>query len=317
MGLAIIVPSISFEDANLGKVTISGNVPVRVLDINLRNSYVGTEVDLKCSYLPTNTIQRNVIWSIESGSEYASISGSILTINSSAINSPVTIKCTSAENSSISTIKTITLTYYNGEDVPTIYDWLKTDASMASYVNIGKLGRNDKLTIIGKTLGFPSKATGSSAIFGVANKNTKWIYCVFFSFRGDYSTFGVDLGVSSTAYNNTVSSNSQETSIIIDLATGTIQYGDITGNATVDEDIFVNGETNYDCFVFAANRAGEAASFMRNDVYALKEFKIERNNQVIHDFKPASCEDGKGLYDTVTNQFKPNLGTGDFILEND
>ena len=117
MGFAIIVPSISFEDVNLGKVTLSGNVPIRGLYINLENSYTGTKVDLKCSYLPANTTQRGVIWSIESGSENASISGSTLTILSGASNNDVTIKCTSASNPSISATKTISVTYQGGEIV--------------------------------------------------------------------------------------------------------------------------------------------------------------------------------------------------------
>ena len=111
MGLAIIVPSISFDDANLGKVTLSGNVPIRDLYINLENYYTGTEVDLKCSYLPVNTTQRDVVWSIESGSEYASISGSTLTILPGALNNDVTIKCASSINPNIVAEKTITVTY--------------------------------------------------------------------------------------------------------------------------------------------------------------------------------------------------------------
>jgi hypothetical protein len=114
MGLAIIVPSISFADANLGKVTLSGNEPIRGLYINLEDSYAGTTVDLKCSYLPANTTQRNVVWSIESGSEYASISGSTLTILSGASHNDVTVKCTSASNPSISATKTISVTYESG-----------------------------------------------------------------------------------------------------------------------------------------------------------------------------------------------------------
>lgn len=111
MGLAIIVPNIYFKDANLGKVTISGNVPIKRLYINLNKDYIGESVDLKCSYFPANTTQRDVVWSIESGSEYASISGTTLTILSGASGNDVTIKCTSTSNSTIIDEKTITVTY--------------------------------------------------------------------------------------------------------------------------------------------------------------------------------------------------------------
>lgn len=111
MGLAIIVPNVSFGDANLGKVTLSGNVPIRGLYINLEDSYAGTAVDLKCSYLPANTTQRNVVWSIESGSEYAFVSGSVLTILEGADSDEVVVKCTSVSNPSIYAEKTISVTY--------------------------------------------------------------------------------------------------------------------------------------------------------------------------------------------------------------
>jgi hypothetical protein len=316
MGLAIIVPSISFDDANLGKVTLSGNVPIRDLYINLENSYTGTTVDLRCSYLPANTTQRNVIWSIEEGSEYALISSSTLFINPSASNSPVTIKCTSFENPTINTVKTITLTYSDGGDVPILYDWLKTDASMASYVNIGKLGRNDILTITGKTLSLIfSDVNKACAIFGVAKTENElnWLYSII---KTDGSADNT-LGYSTSNYIRPIDPNSHEFSIIINIESGYVQYEGESETILVNEAAFNNGETYNDCFVFAANKNGEAISKMQYDMYALKEFKIKRNNQVVHDFKPASYGSAKGLYDTVTNQFKPNLGTGDFILEND
>lgn len=116
MGLAIIVPGMSFDDANLGKVTLSGNEPIRRLYINLEDSYFGTEIDLKCSYSPANTVQRDVIWSIESGSEYASIDGSTLSILPEASLNDVTIKCTSVSNPSVAAEKTIKV-IYGGEIV--------------------------------------------------------------------------------------------------------------------------------------------------------------------------------------------------------
>lgn len=312
MGLAIIVPSISFADSSLGKVTISGNVSIQNLYINIEDSYTGTLVELKCSYFPVNTTQRNVVWSIESGNEYASINGSILQISSNANNSSVVIKCTSVENPNINTTKIVKLTYFNkGELNCVLYNWLKTDSNNTSYVNIGKLGRNDKLTIIGKTLDFPT-INASSAIFGVSDANINWIYDIFYS-----SNNNIRLGNNNSEYSISFSSKNLEFSTIIDIKTGKIEIGNNKGNVSINDSMFVNNETVNDCFVFAANKNGEPISYMKSVLYALKEFKIERNNQVIHDFKPALYENEKGLVDIVTNQFKPNLGTGDFILEND
>lgn len=127
MGLAIIVPIVSFNDANLGKVTLSGNVPIRGLYINLEDSYTDELVALKCSYLPANTTQRDVVWSIKEGSEYASVSGNVLTILSGASNNDVVVKCTSSSNPNVTAEKTIKVTYNSG-DAP-IYDEEKTVAS--------------------------------------------------------------------------------------------------------------------------------------------------------------------------------------------
>lgn len=112
MGLVIIIPKVSFADANLGKVTLSGDIPITGLSINLEDSYVGTTVALVASFFPATTTQRNVIWSIESGDEYASVTGSTLTIKPNASRNNVAIKCTSVSNPSISATKTISLTYY-------------------------------------------------------------------------------------------------------------------------------------------------------------------------------------------------------------
>ena len=114
-GFAIVLPSpIDFSDSNIGQVTIQEDVDVTAISLNCENSYSGNEVDLSetVGYTPSNTSKKGVTFSIESGSEYASItSAGVLTIKSGASANNVTVKITSNYDSSITATKTIAVTY--------------------------------------------------------------------------------------------------------------------------------------------------------------------------------------------------------------
>lgn len=72
----------------------------------------GNKAQYNVEYTPSNTTQRGVIWSVTSGSAYASIDESgLLTVKSGANGNAVTIRATSKENSSIYAEKTVTVTY--------------------------------------------------------------------------------------------------------------------------------------------------------------------------------------------------------------
>lgn len=115
MGIALIVPDISFAGANLGQVTLQGNVPITGLDIFGPDSVVGAVAAATYlpEYTPANTTQRGVSWSIQSGSAYASINSAsgALSVLQGAAAASVTIRVTSTTNSSIYADKTISVTY--------------------------------------------------------------------------------------------------------------------------------------------------------------------------------------------------------------
>lgn len=116
MGHAVILPNMDFSNSGMGKVTIP-TPPVALVSLSIvaENSYSGSGTDsfnLSVTYNPANTTQTGVIWSIDSGSSYASItSGGVLTILSGADSDEVVVKATSTANSSIYATKTITVTY--------------------------------------------------------------------------------------------------------------------------------------------------------------------------------------------------------------
>lgn len=114
MGIAIIIPDVSFSESNIGQVTPTGTKPLVSLSISGNDSVIGREdaALYTVEYNPADTTQRGVIWSIVSGSAYASIDeGGNLTVLQGAIGSSVTIRATSSKNGSIYAEKTITVTY--------------------------------------------------------------------------------------------------------------------------------------------------------------------------------------------------------------
>ena len=114
MGIAIIIPDVSFSESNIGQVTPTGNKPLVSLSISGDDSVIGREdaALYTVEYNPADTTQRGVVWSIVSGSAYATIDeGGSLTVLEGASESSVTIRATSSKNSSIYAEKTIAVTY--------------------------------------------------------------------------------------------------------------------------------------------------------------------------------------------------------------
>lgn len=126
MGIAIIVPNVSFASKNIGKVTLSSNggggsdvIDVTAITIN-GPSIVNTDSNIatySVAYTPSNTTQIGVIWSIEIGNILASITlDGTLTVKGTG---SVTIKATSIYNPSIVATKTISvIRVEQGTDIP-------------------------------------------------------------------------------------------------------------------------------------------------------------------------------------------------------
>lgn len=78
----------------------------------------GNKAQYNVEYTPSNTTQRGVIWSVTSGSAYASIDESgLLTVKSGANGNAVTIRATSKENTSIYAEKTISVIDAAGPEI--------------------------------------------------------------------------------------------------------------------------------------------------------------------------------------------------------
>lgn len=125
MGYAIIVPGADYRRNNLGQVTPSQESPIQALAITGPTS-VYVSAQFSAVLIPTFTTQRSVVWSIVSGSEYATISSTGELIGAPEITGQsVTIRCTSAADSSIYAEKTVTVTTVN-----IVYkDWVTSDGT--------------------------------------------------------------------------------------------------------------------------------------------------------------------------------------------
>jgi hypothetical protein len=112
MGIAIIVKYADFSSNNIGKVTPTNIVELVSLSIVGPDSVEG-DAHFEAAYSPKDTTQRGVTWSIESGSQYASIDPNtgILTALQGANSNDVTIKVTSKVDASISAQKIVSVTF--------------------------------------------------------------------------------------------------------------------------------------------------------------------------------------------------------------
>lgn len=113
MGIAIITGD-NYSSNNLGVVTFLQNIDVTGLTINCNTTQTGTTFTPTISYTPSTTNQTGVVWSISTGSSYASIDAStgVVTILSGASANTITIVATSTQNSSITASKNVSVTYY-------------------------------------------------------------------------------------------------------------------------------------------------------------------------------------------------------------
>lgn len=135
MGVSIIVPGVSFADANLGKVTLKNYVPVRSLSIIAPNLINGASYKIGLSFYPINTSQRDVIWSIVSGSDFASIDSSngLLRIKEGASNANVTIKAVSTNNTGVTAIKDVIVSHSETSPLSAFFSRVESDGGTLIY----------------------------------------------------------------------------------------------------------------------------------------------------------------------------------------
>lgn len=159
MGTAILVPGADWRNRNLGRVTPTGSVPAQAIFI-VGDRDVQNTAQFSVAFYPVFATDRNVEWSIVSGSEYATISSTgMVTALSGASASAVTIRATYVSNPDIYIDKTIYVTYGS----IAYYDYIESDGT--GYLLISGLGI---LNLWGATLEIVGTLqNGNGYLFGV------------------------------------------------------------------------------------------------------------------------------------------------------
>ena len=143
MGIAIIIPDVDFSGAGLGRVTLTGNVPLIDIAINGPSSVTGDTAKYEAVFTPSNTTERGIVWSVVSGGAYATINqAGVLQIQTGASSSLVTIRASSSYDPSIYAQKNITVTYQPGAsfDLGT-YMWMPGERMSDGSINPGPTPR--------------------------------------------------------------------------------------------------------------------------------------------------------------------------------
>lgn len=297
MGKAIIIPDITFG-TQFGQVTLIGNIPLRAIQIIGVDTFTGSELQLAARLVPLSATSRGISWSITSGNDYATIdSNGLLTIAIGASSSSVTVRASSTDDNTIYAEKTLTVTY----DAP-INILEKVSITGAPTLNTGI-----SLTSADESVEMSYKVTSSPGHVGM----------LWGSLDEHSSAYAED----STHLVVVFGANADNSPTI----GGWRKYNALTtvGNAVVDE--FFQHEALRDgvSLTCSGDRSGSEGFVASGDIYILHPtsnyafggidiyyFKINRNGETIHNFKPAEKGGVYGFYDTVTGTFISNTGNG-------
>lgn len=171
MGIAVIIPNVNYQDANLGKVTLQQGVPLRSMTI-VGPDEITEPTLFTVNFFPANTSQRGLVWSIVSGGTYASINaetGELTPIVGASVN-PVVIRATSSEDSDIYAEKTVSVSFgmVYAEKYALVSDGL-------ARIDTGyMIKKNSKLSIDYTINSLPTPSTTSQyfTIWGAAQGNS-------------------------------------------------------------------------------------------------------------------------------------------------
>lgn len=317
MGISIVVPGVDWSQKNLGKVTPTGNVPIQAIAIVGESNIVNSGQFL-ATLFPVFTTQRSVVWSITSGSEYATISQDGLVAGKpGAIAASVTIRATSASNNAIWAEKTISVT----TGTITYYDWLQSDGS--AYILIP-----GRYLIGGRIVSRHTYTTANGYPWGGMYTSGAGATKV-----GTYKRTAGDIGVVAGAANYIGTSVNPVAGKIYryDLTFSTTQsgqdaklriYDDVAGtqlwSRTSNTNIYLNSDITLFCF--SANSGGAGTPITTSNPSANKLYGFEMydaGGNKIMDLKMVTFDGVPGVLDDISKSFYANSGEGTLTAGND
>ncbi len=322
MGRAIFVENVDWSNTHLGKVTPTGNIPVQNLYI-LGDNNINGSAQLEVAFYPVFTTQRDVLWSIVTGGQYAEISDTgFLTANTSAgTGQEVTIKVVSTANPTIEGYRTFIV---RNEGAVTYPDWLKSDGSCYFLIPGMKvfggrlIARGDVPSANGYLFGSNYSAAAIGPRVGMYRQSSSGNVGVAV---GDAGYVGTNKSAGTTIfrveYNFSASSASGSTdgsARLYNDATNELLWTSTNTRVYLDGDIAV--------FVHGHNESGAGTTFTPSTTtysaskfYGLKVYDASDN--LIIDAVPAIFGEIPCIHEKVSGNFLYNLGSGTLTTGND
>ena len=261
----------------------------------------------------------DVVWSIVSGREYASINqDGLLTINENAENSPVTIRCESVNNPDIYDEVSIFVTYA----VIRIVEYIKTAGTQ--WIDTGYLPNTNteiELDVQLFDIGNWVNTNAKSALFGVVegsytltinhgayNSANPQAYDDYYMWSNKTYAAGA------TSYNlMKVTTLRVGRGVVGFKYNSSGQYIGYVGNTSKQIATPTHNYTTRTLALFARNNEGTMEVYNRQGM-KIYGATISEKGVVKHHFVPAVQEDVFGLYDEITATFFPSNGEP-FIYE--
>lgn len=295
MGVAIIIPGVVFTE-NLGKVTLvdgggsgGGDVDVKVESIAISGlATVNTssnKATYSVAYTPTNTTQKGVTWSLESGGEYATI-GSMGTLTVKGSGS-VTIKAVSLHNSSVTAKKVVSVVFNDGQEDNEYTELEYVGTKGGNYLQTNTIMENGQKIILKAKLPIANNQStvarqfilhdGSNCSMGNTYKDK--IFSVTLPFRSARTTAVVNGVVEFTI-------SAYSCDFTVDGSAATITPSDIKKSSTTPVMLFSNNNSSF--------------IHERVDMYS---FRLEKDGAAVIELKPVLKDGVPCFRDTVSGKF--------------
>lgn len=296
MGVAIIIPGVTFTE-NLGKVTLvdgggsgGGDVDVKVESIAISGSDTvntsSNKATYSVAYTPTNTTQKGVTWSLESGGEYATIDSiGTLTVKGSG---SVTIKAVSKYNAAVTTKKVVSVVFNN--KVPESGEYTELEyvgTKGGNYLQTNTIMENGQKIILKAKLPIANNQStvarqfilhdGSNCSMGNTYKDK--IFSVTLPFRSARTTAVVNGVVEFTI-------SAYSCDFTVDGSAATITPNDIKKSSTTPVMLFSNNNSSF--------------IHERVDMYS---FRLEKDGAAVIELKPVLKDGVPCFRDTVSGKF--------------
>lgn len=326
MGIALILPECDFSDKSLGKVTIKGNVPLTGISIVGEDNVNGVEAQYTCMYSPAVTTDRDVVWSVESGNQYAYINPStgLLLVLEGASNANVTIKAVSALHSDIYATKNIVVTY-NATEPLVLREGLALVSDGTAYLNAAQYFTGAKrwnTSALNMDIVFKIYETGSDNIhiFGVSmntgtgvSRRAGYLDAVYLGGQsklrfGGIGTADIYSDTSDVANSLYKFSSYMDGSITIEKDGSVVFTQSTVGCDTIATDIFplfarnTNGGSGFSIYSGAANVG----------IYSFK-LATQAGGDVC-DLIPCTYNGTPSMYDRISGQVLTKVNGGSFTL---